>query len=108
MSDSWLADVADTVAIDWPRLAAALGMTNEDVMQIQYSEEPVGSQAHAMLQTWTCSRGTDATADRLEHGLRAIGRDDVVERWLQAPIGGRAMTITTSRTSFDSCACINL
>jgi Death domain len=105
MTDSWLADVADSVAIDWPRLAGALGMTNDDIVQIRNSDEPVGAQAHAMLQSWSCSRGPDATVDQLEHGLCAIGRDDVAERWLRGTVGGRTMASTTSRTSFDSCTC---
>jgi Death domain len=103
MTDSWLADVADSVAIDWPRLAAALGLTGEDIVQIQHSGEPVGAQAHAMLHTWSCNRGSQATGDQLEHGLLQIGRDDVVERWLRGNAVGRSIPSATSRTSFDSC-----
>ena len=103
MTDSWMADIADSVAIDWPRLAAMLGMTNDDVMQIQLSGEPVGTQAHAMLHTWSCLRGPEATTEQLENALQSIGRDDVIDRWLRVSAGGRTITTTTSRTSFDSC-----
>jgi len=103
MTDSLLADVADSVAIDWPRLAAALGLRNEDVLQIQNSGEPVGAQAHAMLHTWSCSRGAQVPSDQLEQGLLQIGRDDVVDRWLRGNAIGRSIPSATSRTSFDSC-----
>ena len=73
-----LTDIADILDADWLPLAVQLGLTQDEVSEIQVDYDYLPEQALIMLHQWVVKNGEKATGNSLERALKQIGRADVI------------------------------
>merc|ERR1719193_723295 len=70
-----LSDIAECLRQDWINLAVQLGLTDQDVLDVQKEyRESVAEQALGSLHLWYETMGNKATGNVLEKALKKIGR----------------------------------
>ncbi|KAG5680944.1 hypothetical protein PVAND_010419 [Polypedilum vanderplanki] len=80
-TDLRMSDVSNFLGDDWIRLAPEIGVNEQEVENIiEDYPNSTAQQAQAMLRLFQSKKQNDLNI--LENGLRAIGRDDIVERCL--------------------------
>lgn len=85
-------DISNLLGDDWVKLAPEIGISQEDIETIiEENPNSTAKQAQAMLKLFQTTKQSDLNI--LENGLRAIRRDDIVERCL------RSSTTTTTTTT---------
>merc|ERR1712228_195686 len=76
-----LSDIAECLKQDWINLAVQLGLTEQDVLDVQKEyRESVSEQALGSLHLWYETMGAKATGNVLERALKRIGREDIVQK----------------------------
>jgi ankyrin len=91
-TDLRIVDISNMLGEDWLKLAPELGIYDSDIENIvaQYPTS-TAQQAQAMLRLFQARKHNDLNI--LENGLRAIERDDIVERCM------RLLTTTTTSST---------
>jgi hypothetical protein len=88
-----MSDVSNLLGDDWIKLAREIGVSDDEIEDIVGNyPNSTAQQAQAMLKLFQTKKQNDLNI--LENGLRAIGRDDIVERCLI-----RTTTTTTTTTT---------
>ncbi|XP_072165183.1 uncharacterized protein [Diadema setosum] len=75
-------DVANQVGDQWQDLGRDLGLSERELKAIEKENEDTPEQAFVMLHNWAEHEGKDASSEKLEDGLRSIGRGDIIDRCL--------------------------
>ncbi|XP_071481694.1 uncharacterized protein [Diadema antillarum] len=75
-------DVANQVGDQWQDLGRELGLSERELKAIEKENEDTPEQAFVMLHNWAEHEGKDASSEKLEDGLRSIGRGDIIDRCL--------------------------
>ncbi|XP_071954021.1 uncharacterized protein [Antedon mediterranea] len=77
-----LMDIARQIGTDWQRLGRELKILEKDLHTIENENDVISEQAFVMLHTWSEKAGPDATSERLEAALQAIGHGEIAEECL--------------------------
>lgn len=86
-------DISNLLGDDWIKLAPEIGISQDEIENIiEDYPNSTAQQAQAMLKLFQSKKQNDLNI--LENGLRAIRRDDIVDRCLQT-VTSTATTTTT-------------
>ncbi|BES94389.1 ankyrin 3, node of Ranvier (ankyrin G) [Nesidiocoris tenuis] len=75
-----LADLCQILGDDWEPLAKALGISGQDIEIIKQEVHTSPQRTSLALKLWQTNQGAQATGNKLEKGLRDIGREDVIKK----------------------------
>ncbi|XP_033123044.1 ankyrin-3-like isoform X9 [Anneissia japonica] len=77
-----LMDVAKRIGTDWQRLGRELKVLEKDLQTIENENDVISEQAFVMLHNWSEKSGPEATCEKLEAALQAIGRGEIADECL--------------------------
>lgn len=100
-SEVRITDISNFLGDDWIRLAREIGFNEEEIEEIiDNHPNSNAQQAQSMIKTFHSTKSGDI--NKLESGLRTIGRVDIVERCLIRTITTTTTTTIISRSKVDS------